>query len=80
MHSTSKWRYISSHSSELTTDRFVTLAKDRLIEEVNMSSELLEQITLEIERIKQLPLSEQPSAFAALRDLLETTLNSADGN
>ncbi len=64
----------------LSPDRSVTVAKDRLIEEANMSSELLEQITLEIERIKQLPLSEQPSAFAALRDLLETTLNSADGN
>lgn len=58
----------------------MTVTKDRLIKEVNMSSELLEQITLEIERIKQLPLGEQPSAFAALRDLLENTLNSADGN
>ena len=45
-----------------------------------MLTELLEQLTTEIERIKQLELSEQPSAFAALRDLLETTLNSADGN
>jgi hypothetical protein len=45
-----------------------------------MSTELLQQITIEIERIKQLPLDEQPSAFAALRDLLESTLNSADGN
>lgn len=45
-----------------------------------MSSELLEQITIEIERIKLLPLAEQPGAFASLRDLLETTLNSADGN
>lgn len=45
-----------------------------------MSSELLQQVTLEIERIKQLALEDQPAAFAALRDLLETTLNSADGN
>jgi hypothetical protein len=45
-----------------------------------MSSELLEQINVEIERIKALPLDQQPSAFAALRDLLENTLNSADGN
>jgi hypothetical protein len=41
---------------------------------------LVEQLSIEIERIKQLPLAEQPSAFAALRDLLEETLNSADGN
>jgi hypothetical protein len=45
-----------------------------------MSSELIEQLTAEIERIKQLPLAEQPAAFASLRDLLENTLNSSDGN
>ena len=45
-----------------------------------MSSELTEQLTAEIERIKLLPLAEQPAAFAALRDLLESTLNSTDGN
>ena len=45
-----------------------------------MSTELLQQINIEIERINQLALDEQPGAFAALRDLLETTLNSADGN
>lgn len=45
-----------------------------------MSAELIEQLTAEIERIKSLPLSEQPSAFSALRDLLENTLNSSDGN
>lgn len=50
----------------------------RLRQEVNMS--LVEQLSMEIERIKQLPLSEQPAAFAALRDLLEETLNSADGD
>lgn len=38
-------------------------------------SELIEQIEAEIERIKQLPLEEQPAAFGAIRDLLETTLN-----
>lgn len=45
-----------------------------------MSSELLQEINAEIERIRALPLDQQPSAFAALRDLLESTLNSADGN
>ncbi|MEY4293469.1 MAG: hypothetical protein RL085_3 [Actinomycetota bacterium] len=45
-----------------------------------MSAELIEQLTAEIERIKSLPLAEQPSAFSALRDLLENTLNSSDGN
>ena len=45
-----------------------------------MSSELIEQLTSEIERIKQLELAEQPAAFAALRDLLESALNSTDGN
>jgi hypothetical protein len=76
----SKRRYTSSQLAVFRPNRFVTAAKDRLIEEVKMSSELLEQINVEIERIKALPLEQQPSAFAALRDLLENTLNSADGN
>lgn len=41
-------------------------------------SELIEQLEQEIERIKQLPLAEQPAAFGALRDLLETTLNAGN--
>ncbi len=41
-------------------------------------SELIEQLEREIERIKQLPLAEQPAAFGALRDLLETTLNAGN--
>ena len=41
-------------------------------------SELVEQITQEIQRIKQLPLEEQPAAYAALRDLLESTLNAGN--
>jgi hypothetical protein len=44
------------------------------------SAELVEQITAEIERIKSLPLSDQVSAYSALRELLENTLNQADGN
>lgn len=45
-----------------------------------MSSELIEQLAAEIERIKVLPLAEQPAAFASLREMLENTLNSTDGN
>jgi hypothetical protein len=44
------------------------------------SAELVGQLTAEIERIKALPLGEQVAAYAALRDLLESTLNQADGN
>ena len=46
----------------------------------NNSSELAEQLTAEIERIKGLPLNEQVVAYSALRELLENTLNQADGN
>lgn len=45
-----------------------------------MSSEFVEQLSAEIERIKALPLAEQPAAFASLRDLLESALNNSDGN
>lgn len=44
------------------------------------SSELVEQLKSEIERIQSLPLGEQVSAYSALRELLENTLNQADGN
>lgn len=41
-------------------------------------NELVEQLDKEIERIKNLPLAEQPAAFSALRDLLESTLNAGN--
>ena len=41
-------------------------------------NELVEQLEREIERIKQLPLAEQPAAYGALRDLLESTLNTGN--
>lgn len=44
------------------------------------SVELVEQLKAEVERIKSLPLAEQVSAFSSLRELLENTLNQADGN
>lgn len=44
------------------------------------SAELVEQITAEIERIKSLSLGDQVAAYSALRELLENTLNQADGN
>ncbi len=44
------------------------------------SAELVEQLKNEVERIKSLPLAEQVAAYSALRELLESTLNQADGN
>ncbi len=44
------------------------------------SSELLDQLKSEVERIKGLPLAEQVAAYSALRELLENTLNQVDGN
>lgn len=41
-------------------------------------SELVEQITQEIDRIKALPLAEQPAEYAVLRELLESTLNAGN--
>lgn len=46
----------------------------------NNSAELVEQLNGEIDRIKSLPLAEQVAAYSALRELLENTLNQADGN
>lgn len=44
------------------------------------SAELIEQLKFEIEHIKGLPLGDQVAAYSALRELLENTLNQADGN
>jgi hypothetical protein len=41
-----------------------------------MSEDLTQQLKEEVARVAALPLEEQPSAFAALRDQLERTLNS----
>jgi hypothetical protein len=46
----------------------------------SQSIELVEQLKVEVERIKSLPLADQVAAFSALRELLENTLNQADGN
>lgn len=43
-----------------------------------MSEEINQQLAEEIERIKGLPLEEQPSAFEQLRLRLEALLNSSD--
>lgn len=44
-----------------------------------MSEDLTQKVQDEVSRVSSLPLEEQPAAFAAIRDLLESTLNS-DGN
>lgn len=44
-----------------------------------MSEDLTQQVQDEVARVSALPLAEQPAAFAAIRDLLERTLNS-DGS
>lgn len=41
-----------------------------------MSEDLTQQVQEELARVTELPLEEQPAAFAAIRDLLERTLNS----
>ena len=41
-----------------------------------MSEDLTQQVQDEVSRVAALPLDEQPAAFAAIRDLLERTLNS----
>jgi hypothetical protein len=40
-----------------------------------MSEDLTQEIKAEVARVSALPLEEQPSAFAAIRDQLERTLN-----
>ncbi|BDS50223.1 hypothetical protein [Rhodoluna lacicola] len=41
-----------------------------------MSEDLTQQVKEEVARVSALPLEEQPTAFAAIRDQLERTLNS----
>lgn len=45
-----------------------------------MSEDLTQQVKEEVARVSELPLEEQPSAFAAIRDQLERTLNSEEGS
>lgn len=40
-----------------------------------MSEDLTQEVQEELARVSALPLEEQPAAFAAIRDLLERTLN-----
>ena len=44
-----------------------------------MSEDLTQHVQEEVARVSAVPLEEQPAAFAAIRDLLEKTLN-ADEN
>ena len=44
-----------------------------------MAADFIEQVQAEVERIRSLDLSEQPEAWAQLRNVLETTLMSVDG-
>lgn len=41
-----------------------------------MSEDLTAQVKEEVARVSELPLEEQPAAFAAIRDQLEQALNS----
>lgn len=41
-----------------------------------MSEDLTQQVKEEVARVSALPLEEQPSGFAAIRDQLERALNS----
>jgi len=43
-----------------------------------MAADIIEQVQAEVERIRSLDLSEQPEAWAQLRNRLETTLVSAE--
>jgi hypothetical protein len=45
-----------------------------------MSEDLTQEVQDELARVSALPLEEQPAAFAAIRDLLERTLNSDGAN
>jgi hypothetical protein len=40
-----------------------------------MSEELVSQVNIEVQRISELQLEEQPSAFASVREQLEAILN-----
>jgi len=43
-----------------------------------MAADFIEQVQAEVERVRSLDLSEQPEAWAQLRNVLETTLMSVD--
>ena len=43
-----------------------------------MAADFIEQVQAEVERIRALEITEQPEAWAQLRNLLETTLMSVD--
>lgn len=43
-----------------------------------MAADFIEQVQVEVERIRALELEEQPEAWAQLRAVLETTLMSVD--
>jgi hypothetical protein len=45
-----------------------------------MAADFIEQVQAEVERIRGLDLSEQPEAWAQLRNVLETTLMSVDAD
>jgi hypothetical protein len=45
-----------------------------------MSEDLTQQVKEEVARVSALPLQEQPSAFAAIRDQLERALNSDESD
>jgi hypothetical protein len=45
-----------------------------------MSEDLTQQVKEEVARVSALPLEEQPSAFAAIRDQLERALNSDESD
>jgi hypothetical protein len=45
-----------------------------------MSEDLTQQVKEEVARVAALPLEEQPSAFAAIRDQLEHALNSDESD
>lgn len=45
-----------------------------------MSEELVSQVKTEVERIAALPLDQQVTEFAALREELESVLNDSESN
>lgn len=45
-----------------------------------MTDDLIKEVSAEVERIVELSLEEQPNAFGALRDELESVLNGAESS
>ena len=45
-----------------------------------MSEELVSQVKTEVERISALPLDQQVTEFAALREELESVINDSESN